>query len=120
MTTPTERPKPTRIGRGTIVALAFVACFWMLVTLGAVLRSRVVGWSGLLRDEGALTPWVISLALLSIVLIYRDEIIKPSTTTCPKCGEPARRGQFRGVAVPPGRLLLSHRAAIAARWPSAE
>ena len=94
MTTPTETQERTRIGCGTIMALAFVALFWMLVTLGAVLRSRVVGWHGLFRDEGALVLWLVSLAILSIVLIYRDEIIKPATTTCPKCGEPARRGQF--------------------------
>ena len=94
MTTPTETPKPARIGCGTMAALAFVACFWMLVTLGAVLRSRVVGWPGLFKDEGALTLWLVSLAILSIVLIYRDEIIKPAVTTCPKCGKPARRGQF--------------------------
>jgi hypothetical protein len=92
MTVPTE--KVERVGCGTIVALAFVALFWMLITLGAVLRSMTVGWPGLLRDEGALTLSVISLILLVIVLVYRDEIIKPSTTPCPKCGEPTRRGQF--------------------------
>ena len=92
MTEPTE--KVERVGCGTIVALAFVAFFWMLITLGAVLRSLTVGWPGLLRDEGALTLSAISLTLLVIVLVYRDEIIKPSMTPCPKCGEPTRRGQF--------------------------
>jgi hypothetical protein len=92
MTEPAE--KVERVGCGTIVALAFVAFFWMLITLGAVLRSLTVGWPGLLRDEGALTLSAISLTLLVIVLVYRDEIIKPSMTPCPKCGEPTRRGQF--------------------------
>jgi len=92
MTDPTQ--KSDRVGCGTIVALAFVGLFWMLITLGAFLRSMTVGWPGLLRDEGALTLSAISLTLLIIILVYRDEIIKPSTTPCPKCGEPTKRGQF--------------------------
>jgi len=92
MTDPTQ--KSERIGCGTIAALTFVALFWTLVTLAAVLRSRVVGFPGLFTDEGALALWAVSLGMLAIVLVYRDEIIKPSTTPCPKCGEPTKRGQF--------------------------
>jgi len=92
MTDPTQ--KSERIGCGTIAALTFVALFWTLVTLAAVLRSRVVGFPGLFTDEGALALWAVSLGMLAIVLVYRDEIIKPSTTPCPKCGEATKRGQF--------------------------
>lgn len=94
MTTPTDAPEHARIGCATIAAPVFVAIFWTLTTVAAVLRSRVVGFPGLYTDEGAWGLWAFSLGMLSLVLVYRDEIVKPGTAPCPKCGGAAQRGQF--------------------------
>jgi len=76
------------------LALAFVGLFWILITLAAVGRAHVVGWPGFLKDDGALALSAVSLTILIIVLVFRNEIIKPSSTLCPKCGVATRRGQF--------------------------
>ena len=50
-----------RLGCGTILALAFVGVFWMLITLAAVGRASVVGWPGFLKDDGALALSAVSV-----------------------------------------------------------
>ena len=82
------------IGCGSIAALGFVAVVWMLITLAAIGRAGTVGWPRMVRDEGALTLFIISWAMLGIVVVYRNEILKPNRTKCPQCGGKATRGQF--------------------------
>ena len=82
------------MGCGTIVALSVVAVIWMAITFLAAARARVVGWPGILSDEGVLALVAISVTLLVIVVLGRNEIAKGSKTTCPKCGGTATAGRF--------------------------
>ena len=85
---------PEKLGCRTLAALCFVALVWMLITLAGLSRALGVGWPACITDEGVLAMMGMSLGILVVVLIYRNDIIKPNITTCPKCGGTATRGQF--------------------------
>ena len=54
MPSPSGTQETGKLGCGTILALAFVGLFWILITLAAVGRAHVVGWPGFSRTTG---PW---------------------------------------------------------------
>ena len=86
--------KHQAIGCGTLAALSFVAVVWMLITVLAGSRARVVGWPALLTDVGVLALAATSGTLLVIVVFGRNEIASGGKTSCPKCGGSAITGQF--------------------------